>query len=61
MPVTGSALAEKTGRRQKMDDEVYNKGEIIVPINEHGELTLRVDDKVVRLYQATKEIIEVLK
>jgi hypothetical protein len=46
---------------EKMDDEVYKKGEIVVPINEHGELTLRVDDKVVRLYKATKEIIEVLR
>jgi len=51
----------KLAKGEKMDEEVYNQGEIIVPINEHGEITLRVNDKVVRLYKATKEIIEVLR
>jgi len=46
---------------KKMDTEVYQQGEIIVPINSHGEITLRVDDKVVRLYKATREIIEILR
>lgn len=51
----------KLAKGKKMDEAVYKKGEIIIPINEHGEITLRVDDKVVRLYKATKEIIEILK
>lgn len=51
----------KLAKGEKMDDEVYKQGEIVVPINSHGEITLRVDDKIVRLYKATKEIIEVLK
>lgn len=51
----------KLTKGEKMDDAVYQQGEIIVPINSHGEITLRVDDKVVRLYKATKEIIEILK
>ena len=41
--------------------EVYKQGKIIIPINKHGEITIRVDDKVVRLVKATREIIEVLK
>ena len=52
---------KKLAKGEKMDTEVYKHGEIIVPINRHGEITLRVDDKVVRLYKATREIIEVLK
>jgi len=52
---------KKLTKGEKMDDEVFKQGEIVVPINKHGEITLRVDDKVVRLYKATKEIIEVLK
>lgn len=51
---------KKLAKGEKMDDAVYEKGEIIIPINKHGEITLRVDDKVVRLYKATREIIEVL-
>lgn len=52
---------KKLAKGEKIDEEVYKQGEIVVPINSHGEITLRVDDKVVRLYKATKEIIEILK
>lgn len=52
---------KKLAKGEKMDKEVYKQGEIIIPINSHGEITLRVDDKMVRLYKATREIIEVLK
>lgn len=52
---------KKLAKGEKMDKAVYQQGEIVVPINSHGEITLRVDDKVVRLYKATREIIEVLK
>ena len=52
---------KKLAKGEKMDAEVYKHGEIVIPINSHGEITLRVDDKVVRLYKATREIIEVLK
>lgn len=52
---------KKLAKGERIDEQVYSQGQIIVPINEHGEITLRVDDKVVRLYKATKEIIEVLK
>ena len=52
---------KKLAKGKKMDAEVYEQGKIVVPINSHGEITLRVDDKVVRLYKATREIIEVLK
>ena len=52
---------KKLAKGEKIDEEVYKQGEIVVPINSNGEITLRVDDKVVRLYKATREIIEVLK
>jgi len=52
---------KKLAKGEKMDKDVYKQGEIVVPINSHGEITLRVDDKVVRLYKASREIIEVLK
>ena len=52
---------KKLVKGQKMEQEVFKQGEIVVPINDKGEITVRVEDKVVRLYEATKEIIEVLK
>lgn len=52
---------KKLVKGEKMDKDVYKQGEIVIPINDRGEITLRVDDKVVRLYKATREIIEVLK
>lgn len=52
---------KKLIKGEKLDAEVYKQGKIIIPINKHGEITIRVDDKVVRLINATREIIEVLK
>lgn len=52
---------KKLVKGEKLDPEVYKQGKIIIPINKHGEITIRVDGKVVRLVKATREIIEVLK
>jgi len=43
-----------------IDPHIYNHGEIIVPLDDNGLLTLRVEGKLVRLYQATREIAEIL-
>jgi hypothetical protein len=52
---------KKLVKGEKLDPEVYKQGKIIIPINKHGEITIRVDDKVVRLVKATREIVEVLQ
>lgn len=44
-----------------MDREVYEHGRIVQPLDKNGLLTISVEGKLVRLYQDTREIIEILK
>lgn len=52
---------KKLAKGQIMDKEVYRRSEIVVPIDSRGLVTVRVEGKLVRLYQATREVAEVLK
>ena len=45
---------------QRMDRAVYDHGQIVVPVDKKGILTLRVEGKLVRLMSATREIVEIL-
>lgn len=40
--------------------QVYRQGEIVVPLDRHGLVVIRVEGKLIRLYQATREIAEIL-
>ncbi len=44
-----------------MEREVYEHGRIVQPVDKNGLLTISVEGKLVRLYQDTREIIEILK
>ena len=44
----------------RMDRAVYDHGQIVVPVDKKGILTLRVEGKLVRLLSATHEIVEIL-
>ena len=52
---------KKLARGQVMDRDVYSHGVVIKAIDTTGIVTVRVDDKVVRLYKATREIVDILK
>lgn len=43
-----------------LSTQIYRQGEIVVPLDRHGLVTLRVEGKLIRLYQATREIAEIL-
>ncbi|MDH5355166.1 MAG: hypothetical protein OEY09_12055 [Gammaproteobacteria bacterium] len=43
-----------------LNKEFYNHGEVVVPVDKDGLLTLRVEGKLIRLYEATREISEIL-
>jgi hypothetical protein len=51
---------KKLARGQVMDEQVYRQSQIVVPVDSHGLLTVRIEGKLVRLYQATREIADVL-
>lgn len=43
-----------------LDAGIYSHGDIVVPLDRHGLVTIRVEGKLIRLYQATREIVEIL-
>lgn len=43
-----------------MDEELYDRG-VVVAEDNNGLVTLKLDDKLVRLIQDTREIVDILK
>jgi hypothetical protein len=44
-----------------MEPEVYQQGTVIKPIDATGVITIKVDDKIIRLMKATREIVDILQ
>lgn len=51
---------KKLAKGNKMDSTVYSHAKVIVPVDSRGIITIRVEDKTVRLYKATREIVDIL-
>ena len=51
---------KKVAKGEVLDREIYEHGHIIVPVDSHGLITVRVEDKLLRLHHATREIIDIL-
>lgn len=45
---------------ERLDRDIYDHSHVIVPLGQDGIVTVRIENKVVRLIQATREIIEIL-
>jgi len=52
---------KKLAKGQVMDADVYQQGQVVVPLDSKGLVTVRIEGKLVKLYQATREIVEVLE
>ena len=46
---------------ERLDHTIYRQGDIVVPLDSKGLLTIRLEGKLVRLVEATREIIEILE
>ncbi|MBO1926828.1 hypothetical protein J3998_04505 [Thiomicrorhabdus sp. 6S2-11] len=51
---------KKLHRGEVMDREVYEHGKVMGPVDIDGRVTISIDGKLVRLYQHTREIIDIL-
>lgn len=51
---------KKLSKGEIMERRVYERSEIVVPVDKKGLLTVRIEGKLVKLYEATREIVEVL-
>ena len=52
---------KKLAKGEVMHLDVYRHKTIVVPVDKHGLLTIRIEGKLVRLYEATREIVEILE
>ncbi|MBL4608623.1 MAG: hypothetical protein JKY01_12455 [Pseudomonadales bacterium] len=52
---------KKLSKGKVLDKNIYDQGKVIKAIDGKGIITVQVDDKVVRLYKATREIVDILK
>ena len=50
---------KKLQKGQRLDKEVYDAGRVVVPLDNKGYISIKVDDKIIRLLKATHEIIDV--
>lgn len=52
---------KKLARGEIMDNNIYLHSQIVVPLDSRGLVTIRIEGKLVRLYKATREIVEILE
>ena len=50
---------KKVARGQVLDIRVYRQGRVIIPIDKYGAVSILVDDRVIRVIQATRVILDV--
>jgi hypothetical protein len=53
-----SGWKKKLSKGSTLNKTVYDQGKIIVPIDDKGIVTIRVEDKMIRLMKATREIVD---
>lgn len=51
---------KKLARGEVLDEPVYNHSEIVIPVDSAGMLTVRVEGKLIKLIEATREIVEIV-
>lgn len=45
----------------RLETDIVKQGDIVVPLDSKGLLTIRLEGKLVRLVKATREIVEILE
>ena len=43
-----------------MGEDIYRHSKIVIPIDSNGLLTIQIEGKLVRLYKATREIVDIM-
>ena len=51
---------KKLSKGEILDKYIYQQGQVVIPVDKHGLITIRLEGKLVRLYEATREVVEVL-
>ena len=52
---------KKLRKGEILDVEVYRQSKVVVPVDDKGVVTVTVDGRIIRLIEATREIVGILK
>ncbi len=52
---------KKLAKGEILNKEVYKQSQIVIPVDKKGLLTIKVEGKLIKLYEATREIVEVFE
>jgi len=50
----------KLVRGEILEEPIYQHSEIVIPVDSKGLLTVRIEGKLIKLVEATREIIEIV-
>ncbi|MDT8335699.1 MAG: hypothetical protein RQ753_08370 [Desulfurivibrionaceae bacterium] len=51
---------KKLAKGQILDPDIYHRGVIIAPLDPLGIVTIRIEDKVFRVMEKSREIVDIL-
>ena len=51
---------KKLVKGEVLEKPIYNHSEVVIPLDSEGMLTVRVEGKLVKLIEATREIVEIV-
>ena len=51
---------KKLSKGDVLQYELYTRGQVVVPLGRDGILSIRIDGTIIRLFEKTREIIEIL-
>ncbi|MCL1127854.1 hypothetical protein [Shewanella surugensis] len=50
---------KKLSRGEILSQDLYLRGSIVVPLNNHGVISIQIQGTVIELYQASRQIINI--
>ena len=51
---------KKLVKGQVLEEPIYKQSEVVIPIDSEGMLTVRIEGKLIKIIEATREIIEIV-
>lgn len=51
---------KKLAKGEILDKYIYQQGQVVIPVDKRGLITIRLEGKLVKLFEATREVVEVL-
>jgi len=52
---------KKLAKGDILDEDIYARGRVVAPLGKDGTISVEVEGKIFKLYNNTREIIEILK